>query len=346
MDKLIKIEINFQTIAKTIFFILALAGLYLVRGTVATVLFAIVVASAVDPAARWFEKRKIPRVLAVIFIYLVFFLFLVATFYLVIPNLLSEVTSLANKAPVYFESPESWQNLFGLIPSLPGSISSLLVEFFKNLQAQFEDVAFGFLHATAGIFGGVMSFVLVVVLSFYLSVQRNGLEEFISIIAPLKYEKYILYLWQRSQRKIGLWLQGQILLAVLVGMMVFLSLTVLRIDYALSLALLAAVFELIPIFGPILSAIPAVGVAFLQSPTMALVVVILYVFIQQFESHLIYPLVVRKILGIQPIITILALIIGWQVGGFFGILLSMPIAVTFKEILDDMDVRKRAPTNQ
>ncbi len=346
MDKPVTIEINFQTIAKTIFFILALVGLYLVRGTAATVLFAIVVASAVDPAARWFEKRKIPRVLAVIFIYLIFFLFLVATFYLVVPNLLDEVTALANKAPVYFESQESWQNLFGLIPSLPESISSLLVEFFKNLQGQFENVTSGFLHATAGIFGGVVSFFLIVVLSFYLSVQRNGLEGFILVVTPLKYEKYVLYLWQKTQRKIGLWLQGQILLAVLVGMMVFLGLTVLRVDYALSLALLAAVFELIPIFGPILSAIPAVGVAFLQSPAMALAVVILYVFIQQSESHLIYPLVVRKILGIPPIITILALIIGWQVGGFFGILLSMPIATALKEVLDDMAVRRKASTNQ
>ena len=114
-----------------------------------------------------------------------------------------------------------------------------------------------------------------------------------------------------------------------------------QVEYALTFALLAAIFELIPIFGPILSAIPPVMVALIQSPTLALEVGILYIIIQQFENHLIYPLVVRKIVGVPSIMVILALVIGAQIGGFFGLLLAIPLAAVVIEVLDDLNYHKK-----
>jgi predicted PurR-regulated permease PerM len=189
-----------------------------------------------------------------------------------------------------------------------------------------------------------MSFILIIIISFYLSVQRNGLENFLKIITPVEYEDYILDLWKRSRRKIGRWIQGQILLGILVGVLVFLGLTILGVEYALTFALLAAVFELIPIFGPILASIPPIAVAFLQSPTLALAVLALFVIIQQFENHLIYPLVVRKIVGVPPILVILSLIIGVKIGGFFGILLAIPAVTVAMEFFNDMAAKKH-PTS-
>jgi len=119
------------------------------------------------------------------------------------------------------------------------------------------------------------------------------------------------------------------------------GLTILQVEYALTFALLAALFELIPIFGPILAAVPPVMVALLQSPLLAGEVAILYIIIQQFENHLIYPLVVTKIVGVPPMIVILSLIIGAQVGGFFGIILAIPLATLVIEVLEDVDIRKK-----
>ena len=135
-------------------------------------------------------------------------------------------------------------------------------------------------------------------------------------------------------------MQGQILLGILVGVLVFLGLTILQVKYALLLAILSAIFELIPIFGPILAAIPAIAIAFLQGPSSALAVLILYVIIQQFENHLIYPVVVKKATGVPPILVILALIIGGKLGGFLGILLSVPLATVLMEIMNDIASKK------
>ena len=177
-------------------------------------------------------------------------------------------------------------------------------------------------------------------ISFYLSVQEHGIENFLRIVTPLEHEAYILDLWQRSQRKLGRWFQGQILLGVLVGVMVFLGLTILNIKYAISLAILAAIFEIIPVFGPIMAAIPAVVIAFIQAPLSGLMVLGLFIIVQQFENHLIYPLVVRKTIGVPPLLVVISLVIGGTLGGFYGIILSVPTAAVLVEFLNDIASRK------
>ena len=182
-----------------------------------------------------------------------------------------------------------------------------------------------------------------IVLSFYLSVESAGVANFLRIVTPAKDEKYILDLWQRSQHKIGLWMQGQIVLAVIVAMLVFLGLTLLRVENALLLAVLAGIFEIIPIFGPILAAIPAVTLTLVSGGmTDALLVVGLYIIIQQFENQLIYPLVVRKIVGVPPLLSILALIVGYKLAGFVGLLISVPLATMLVELLNDIGANKAA----
>ena len=205
---------------------------------------------------------------------------------------------------------------------------------FRNLAT---DTSGGLINIASGIFGGVFSFILIIVLSFYLAAQEEGVEKFLKIITPLKNEKYIIDLWKRSQRKIGYWMQGQLLLGIVVGVLVYLGLMILGIQNALILAVLAGVLEIIPYFGPILSAIPAIILGFATGGlTMGLLVLGLFIIIQQFENHLIYPLVVKKVVGVSPIIVILALIIGAKFAGFLGILLSVPVTAALMEFIDDV----------
>lgn len=335
------INISTETFLRLILILGIIVFLFLIRDVIAIILFSVVLASGVDPAAKWFQKYKVPRVLAVIIVYLIAFIILGLMFYLVIPPIFNELSDLAGILPSYLEKPFQISTVHQFLPELPESISQLLLGFAENARVFVEKLASGFFQATAIIFGGALSFVLIIVISFYLSVQERGIEKFLRVIVPLPQEDYIIDLWQRTSNKIGAWLKGQLLLGVLVGIFVFLGLTILRIKYAITFALLAAVFEIIPIFGPILSAIPAVGMAFLQSPSLALVVAIFYFIIQQFENHLIYPLVVRKVVGIPPILVILALVIGGELGGFFGILLSVPVATLLIEILNDYEKKKR-----
>ncbi|TSC68058.1 MAG: hypothetical protein G01um101472_175 [Parcubacteria group bacterium Gr01-1014_72] len=191
------------------------------------------------------------------------------------------------------------------------------------------------------IFGGVLSFVLIIVLSFYLAVQEDGVTNFLRIVAPIQHQRYIIDLWKRSQRKIGLWLQGQLLLGLIVGILVYLGLTVLGIKNALLLAILAGFFEIIPVFGPILASIPGIIIGFADGGvTSGFLVIGLYLIIQQFENHLIYPLVVRKVVGVSPILVILGLVVGGKLAGFLGILLSVPIAAALMEYFSDVQRSK------
>lgn len=334
------IEITTGTILKVFLLALLLIGLYFIRNIVAVVLFSIVIASAVAPAAKWFEQKRIPRVLSVLFIYLVMFLMLGLVFYLVVPTFISEVSGFASNLPKYFENPTYFQNLLSFLPISDGSLGTILQEVFVGLRDKISSLATGFFQATASIFGGALSFFMIIIISFYLSVQKDGLGSFLRIITPAEYENYILGLWERSRKKIGRWMQGQILLGVLVGVLVYLGLTILGVEYALTFALLAAVFELIPIFGPILASVPPIIMTFMHNPSLALMVVALYVIIQQFENHLIYPLVVRKIVGVPPIIVVLSIIVGGQLGGFFGILLAIPVATVLMEFLGDIADKK------
>jgi len=122
---------------------------------------------------------------------------------------------------------------------------------------------------------------------------------------------------------------------------VYLGLTVLGVKYALVLAVLAAIFELIPVFGPILSSVPAVVVGFVDGGVgLGLLVIALYIIIQQFENHLIYPLVVTKVVGVPPLLVILALLIGWKLVGFLGIILSIPFAAALQEVASDLEKRR------
>ena len=192
------------------------------------------------------------------------------------------------------------------------------------------------------VFGGALSFILVIVISFYLAVQEKGIHNFLKVVTPFKHEKYIIDLWDRSQKKIGRWMQGQIILALIVGILVFLGLTILGIENALLLSVLAASFEIIPLIGPVLSSIPAIAIAFLDGGiTLSLMVIGLYIIIQQFENHLIYPLVVKKVVGVPALVVIIALIIGAKLAGILGILLSVPLAAVVMEYASDLDARKK-----
>jgi predicted PurR-regulated permease PerM len=140
-------------------------------------------------------------------------------------------------------------------------------------------------------------------------------------------------------------MQGQILLGVIVAVLLYLGLMILGIKNALLLAVLAGFMEIIPMFGPILSAIPAILTAFVGGGfTSAILVFGLCTIVQQFENHLIYPLVVKKVVGVSPVVVILALIIGYNLAGFLGIVLSVPMVSALMEFVDDIE-KKKGPRN-
>jgi predicted PurR-regulated permease PerM len=346
-DKLnqpISIQFTAGTVVKTLVILFLAYLAYLLRDLLLMILTSVVIASAVEPATRWFMRHRIPRPVAVITLYLSILVAVAAVTTVVLPPLASDVKNVINTIPQYIQSVdasdlEKIPGLTVVFNQLSQSVSS--GDLLGQVGGYAGQATFGFFQTAGTVFGGIFSFVLIIVISFYLAVQEDGVASFLRVVTPVKHEKYIIDLWKRSQRKIGLWMQGQLLLGVIVGVLTYLGLSILGVNNALLLALLAAVFELIPIFGPILAAIPAVGVALIQDGfSLGLVTLGLYLIIQQFENHLIHPLVVKKIIGIPSLLAILALIIGAQLAGFLGMIIAVPVAAALMEFLADVEKSK------
>ncbi len=339
-SKFTLIDITYASLLRVVVVVVLVIALFYLRNIIATLLFAVVVASGIEPGVRWFQRYRVPRVLAVLIIYVVAMAILGGAIYLVVPALVDEFSAFLDSFPRYqrvlLQELRGFQNfpLFQLF-------SEDAASFILNPPFDLRTIGGSAISVIFSIFGGVFSGILLIVVSFYLASQEKGIEQFLRMVTPLRDEEYALDLWNRSQAKIGYWLRGQVVLAMVIGLMVYLTLTLLGIRYALSLAILAAIFEIIPIIGPVLSAVPAVFFAFLSSPFLALMVTIAYVIIQQVESHLIVPLVMRRTVGLNPLLVILALLIGGTLGGILGMFLAVPVAAAVVEFLTDTDRKRR-----
>lgn len=304
---------------------------------------AIIIASAVGPFANWLEEKKIPRLLGVLFLYLAFFGLVVFLLSLVVPYVAAELGQLTQSLPQFISSISGALEKAQQTTTTPyfdflSEIQNLLDSFTQFLQVYSQSV----LNLMINIFGGVLSFLAIIVISFYLSVMRRGVVGFVGSVLPEKYEEYAIGLWKRAELKVGRWLQGQLLLALAYGLIVFVGLSLLHIKYALLLGIVAMLLEIVPIVGPVLSAIPGVILAFSQSPAMGIWIVVFYVAAQQVESHILTPLILGKTLGLNPVTVIIALLVGGKIAGILGILLAIPVAVVIVEILDDMARHKES----
>ncbi|HEY4503718.1 MAG TPA: AI-2E family transporter [Candidatus Paceibacterota bacterium] len=345
----INVAITSGTVIKTILLLILIAVLYYIKDIVLVVLASVVIASAIEPATHWCIKHKMRRLPSVIGIYLTLGIVLSLLFIFFIPSMLSDLAIYLNSLPDNINLNDLWNPIrdSGVLSSNQ-TVSSLsersfsIKEFIETTKYAISGTGEGIFKTASFVFGGALSFVLMIILSFYLAVQEDGVSNFLKIISPIKHHAYIIDLWKRSQRKIGYWMQGQLLLGLIVGILVYLGLMIIGIKHALFLASVAVIFELIPIFGPILAAVPAILIALTNgSVTFGLLVAGLYLIIHQFENHLLYPFVVRKIIGISPIIVILALVIGAKLAGFLGAILAVPIASAFMEWIDDIERDKK-----
>lgn len=345
----VSFTITTGTIVRVILFAALAALLWHLRELALIVLTSIVIASAIEPAAKGLIKYHVPRVVAVLGVYSLFFGIFFSIVFFLLPPVLDETSLLLASLPSYLETIGATDALTedAILEtrSLINGVS--LAETTRDLNTFLSGLSSNFLSAMSIIFGGAVSFILIIVFSFYFAVNERGIEEFLRVITPIKHEDYILDLWRRTQAKIGLWMQGQFLLAVLIGVLTYLGLSILGIQYALVLAVIAGVMELIPVFGPLLAAIPAVAISFANGGlAIALVVVALYLIIQQFENHLIYPLVVTKVVGVPPLLVILALLVGANLAGILGILLSVPVAAALQELFADIEKSRHLPEEQ
>lgn len=308
-------------------------AIYFFRDIVAIFLSSIVIATVAEGPIRRLVRRGFPRFVSVTLIYIGGLILLSLLFYFLTPVVVTEFSGATSTLL------EVLQRLFRSELFTSNIIPDLQQNLFRAFQGIGDSAgaAVGFVYR---MFGGILSVVLAFVISFYLALQGQTIERLIKALTREEHTEYFLDLWARSQRKIGRWFYGQIVLSLFVGLLVFVGLWIMGVNYSFLLGILAAVFEIVPVVGPLIAGVFAVVIATHQSINMAIYTVILFAIIQQIENNIFVPAIMRRSIGLNPVVVVFVLLIGGKLAGFWGILLAVPITAALSELFQDWEEKK------
>jgi predicted PurR-regulated permease PerM len=353
----VEVHFSMMSVAKATIVVIALVVLANFLNDIADVLLiffvSILFAAALDPTVDQLERYKIPRVVSILVILLLIILIMVFFVSQLIPLLAIQLIELA-------------KNLNGLLNNLgSGESDFLFSETIRNFYQTFiegiqrEDILNQFsasletfgqqLQSFAGdtfeliktAFNGIFNFALVLILVFFLVIDEEGVDKFFISLFPSKHGKYIIEKMEAVKSKIGYWLRGQVILIIFMFVLTLIGLLILGVDYALTLAMLAGIAELIPVVGPFIAGVPALLVAFNESPWLALWVFGLIVLLQQIEGNIVVPIVMKKAVGLSPIIVILSMLIGFQTLGILGAIIAIPVTTTLSIFVADYAAKEK-----
>lgn len=335
------ITLSTNTFLKLIFIILGAAFVYQIRDVLIVVFVALVLAAAIDPWITALERRGIPRGVGIAIIFISLLAFISLVLIALVPLVADQLSQLIQAFP------QLYAKGFSLIQGVKDqTILDSLQKGIASLNSAVGQLTKGFFTGIVGFFGGVFTFISIFVLTFYLTMEEQGMKRMAVDIAPARYRPYLSKLFHRIEERLGHWLRGQLFLGAIIATATYIGLTILHVKYALVLALIAGITELLPAIGPFIGAIPAVIVALSQQPILAVWVMGLYLVIQQLENHFIVPKVMSKASGLNPVIVIISLLVGAKVAGMIGVLLAVPTVIIITTFLEDFLEEKKAADEQ
>jgi predicted PurR-regulated permease PerM len=316
-----KIEISHKTI---IFTLVLLAGVWMVwqiRDILLFLFIAFIIMSGLRPMVEGLENKKVPRILAVIIVYLGIIGILTLTIASLIPAMIIQSTHLIQTLPSVVEK------------VVPYGVVNL-----GEFTQQIAPIGQNIIKVTINIFSNFVTIVTILVFVFYFLLERKHTRTTLAGFVGTDHAEVIMGVLERIESRLGMWIRGELILMTLIGVMTYIGLLLLRIDFALPLAIFAGLLEILPNIGPIISGVPAVLVALSISPVAALSVVGLFILVHQLENNLIVPFVMKQSVGLSPLITIFALMIGGKLAGISGAILAVPIVLIIQELLNAYQV--------
>ena len=318
MDKTYKIEISARTIVFTVFFILGLQLLWMVKELIFSLLIAFILMSALNPWVMALSKKRIPRGISAIVIFVALIFLLGYLFSWIIPPVVQQTTQL-------------FQNLPYLITNLNPNLSQYFaLDYWSKNIPSLTNNAFVFLRE---VFSNLILVISILFFSLYLLIEEDAIKKFILRFVNKKDIRRFANTVDQAERKMRSWFWGEAILMLAIGILTFIGLSLIGVRYALPLAIIAGLLEIVPILGPVLSAIPAFIVASASSYFLGLATIALYFIVQQIENQIVVPLVMKKAVGLNPIVTLAALITGGTLLGFLGILLAIPITLLIEVVI-------------
>jgi predicted PurR-regulated permease PerM len=344
MKENLTISLSSGTIIKTLVWICVFAGLFYINDFIIALLVAVVLASSVEMPVRKMVSWGVPRTLSVTGIFLLLLIIIAAVILLFLPPIADDIARFIKTLPSLLESVRIFGRDLGL-KDLSLMVQQLSQDISKGqILTILKNIFIGsgsFFTTTSVVIASVLNLLLTFVLAFYLALEEDGVHKFLQLIVPKHQEAYIGDLWARAQKKIGLWMQGQLLLSLLVALLVYIPMLILDMPYAALLAIIAFLGELVPMVGLTIATVPALFIAWAHGGLSMLgIVALIYFIIGQLEGNVLYPKVMNKMVGVPSVIVLIALVIGAKFAGIWGMILAVPFAAIAMELINDIDKRK------
>jgi len=295
--------------------------LYSILDVILQFFVSLIIMASFNPIVTRLGRYRIPRAVAVIFVYLIFFLILGIAVYALIPALIEQTTSFVANLPIYLDN-------LG-IPTVVRE--KVLSEFLVQIGGLPSQIA----KTTISIFSNVLGVITVLIFAFYLLIYRNKFDDILTNFLSDEKRREVRRVIDRLETQLGGWARGELLLMFLIGVLTYTGLLLLGIPFALPLAILAGMFEIIPIIGPAISALPAIIIGFGISPVTGIAMASLAFLIQQVENYVFVPKIMQRSVGVNPIVTLLALTIGFKLSGIVGVLISVPVVITAQVLVKE-----------
>jgi predicted PurR-regulated permease PerM len=314
--------------------------LYRFNHVVFILFIAIVIGTVIRPAVSWLHQRGLPKIAGVILVYILLLTLLVSFALLLFPLIVEQSTTIGAAVPVYY------QNLREGMVNYPNQIIVRLSEFLPDTlpslksgptQQTGEEViasagqALGYLTLASQV---IFTAMVILVLAFYWTLEGPRIIQSFLLFVPQNQRESISELISAMETKVGSYIAGQGVLCLVIGIMALLAYRLIGLPNALVLALIAGVLEAIPMIGPVLGAIPAALVALSIAPEKLVWVIVATVVIQQLENSLLVPRIMRKAVGVNPFVTLLALFAFSSLFGIAGALMAIPMAAIIQLLLN------------
>lgn len=324
------IDIYTKVILRVALVALACYVLYIVRDIIALFFVAVVVMAAIDPIVSWFGRSRIPRPLGVLLIYLVLVLIFGTAFSVLVPAIVAQSKAFMDELPRYLSELNSI--LIGV------NIDSYEVA--SKVGEGISGSSFDIFSKTIGVFSAAFSFLIVLSMAFYMSIIKNGMEIFLKSVTPKNYEEKVVRVAIIIKEKIGRWMLGQLLLMFVIFSLDYIVLSLIDVPYALAIAIIGGILEIIPYAGPVASTTVAALIGFFTSPVKGVLVLISYVVIQQAENHIIVPQIMKKAVGLNPLVIIFSVLVGVKIAGVAGAILAVPVATAISVVIENYPKEK------
>ena len=323
--------------------LLLAVALYQVRTVLMLVYVSALLAIGLAPIVRAVERQKLlpvgtrtfPRWLAILTLYLTLLVTVVGLGFAVIPPLVGQGQSLWRRLPDLFARGQQFLIDRGLVDHA-FTMSEALQKAPTGMLGAGGDAVTTVVGAVINVAGGVFGVVTILILTFYMLVESDTIFRRFVRLFPIEQRLRIATVSSDITVKVSAWLGGQLLLGAIIGTTATLGLWLLGMPYFFVLGFIAGIGELIPMVGPILSAIPALMVALTVSPSMALGVGVFFLVQQQFENHLLVPKLMERQVGVSAVTVIIALLMGGSLLGIVGALLAVPTAAVLQVIFDEL----------